>query len=388
MNTFMNSQFMQVANEILKENNKTLKSLFKGKISGNFLIKIKSEVINELGAEFPKLFPVKFDNALTVTGLMETPEYDICRMIVGVHKHHSIFLTKEEIRKNQDNRDYQKMIVSEVVEKVRLHHFSNVFFRKRQLITGDEFLYFPVPYELFTLCIRFDCVLSKSTPEILIYYVDIINNALSVLTLLENNLLSNAYPSCRGMIEQYIKMLILQMHPKCIEAYSKFCHYEIEQSCCNQKFPEEFLCLYNNRVLPAAKSKIEYLHYGWLDNISTYTETNNRYSLYGIIEYLKKNADDELFNALNQLTKLYKGCHAYAHGSSMNVKYPLLNYFELSIMLYYVVKDVFLYLHKEFGIEMCEEDALLIQNLDRDFELLHEQYQMRTSENFELYYGG
>ena len=38
-----------------------------------------------------------------------------------------ILLTKEEIKTNQDDRNYQKMIVSEVIEKVRLHHFSNVF---------------------------------------------------------------------------------------------------------------------------------------------------------------------------------------------------------------------------------------------------------------------
>ena len=55
-------------------------------------------------------------------------------------------------------------------------------------------------------------------------------------------------------------------------------------------------------------------------------------------------------------------------------------------MLYYVVKDVFLYLHKELEIEMFVEDILLLQNLERDFELLNEQYRMCTTENFELYY--
>lgn len=386
MNTFTNSQFIQAVNEITKENNKSLKQLFKNKINGNFLIKIKNEVVRELGAELLQIFPITFSNTTTVTGLSETPEFDICRMIVGVHKHHSIFLTKEEIKANQDDRNYQKMIVSEVIEKVRLHHFSNVFSRKRQFVIGDEFLYFPVPYELFALCMRFNNLLLESDSPILIYYVDIISNALSVLTLLENNLLSNAYPLCRSMIEQYVKMLILQKHPECIVAYSKFCSYEIDQSCCSQKFPEEFLHLYNNRVLPAVKNKIDYLHYGWLDNISTYTEKNNRYSLYGIIEYLKKNADEELLNTLEHLTVLYKGCHAYTHGSSMNIIYPLLHYFELSTMLCYVVKDVFLYLHKELEIEMFVEDILLLQNLERDFKLLNEQYRMCTTENFELYY--
>lgn len=34
-----------------------------------------------------------------ITGIGEAAEYDICRMIVGVHRAHSIFLLDGEIRK-------------------------------------------------------------------------------------------------------------------------------------------------------------------------------------------------------------------------------------------------------------------------------------------------
>ena len=51
---------------------------------------------------------------------------------------------------------------------------------------------------------------------------NIIQKALAALTLLGNNLLSNSYPLCRGMIGQYIKTLMLQRHPEALDAYAKF----------------------------------------------------------------------------------------------------------------------------------------------------------------------
>lgn len=385
MNNFMNPQQIQALKTIEKENDRTLKQLFRDKINGSFLIKIKNQVLTELGAEFFNIFSLSFDYSQIVTGNNQTPEYDICRIITGVHSHHSIFLTKEEIRNTQNDPTYQRMLVNEVVEKIRLYPLNNKFFRKEQLLIGDEYIFFPVPYQLFTLCMRFHSLLRQYQTPILTYYIDIINNALSVLTLMENNLLSNAYPLCRGMIEQYIKTLILQKHPESIETYSKFCEFEIEQSCCSQKYSDDFNALYNKRIYHSAK-KIEYLHYGWLDCISTYKTRTNHYSIYGILEYLQNDANTELSLVLNHLTKLYKGCHGYTHGSSMHVKYPLLQYFELSIMLYYVVKDIFISLYNELNIEMFIDDITLIQNLERDFELLQKQYHMRSTEYFELYY--
>lgn len=86
---------------INEKTNKTLKQLFKGKINGSFLIKIKSSVIIKLSTQLLEYYNFRFDSERIVTGHDETPEYDICRMIVGIHSHHSIFLSKEEIRNNE-----------------------------------------------------------------------------------------------------------------------------------------------------------------------------------------------------------------------------------------------------------------------------------------------
>ena len=388
MNNLINPQLVQLGREICEEHNQTLKEMFRSKIDGWFLIKIKDKVISNLGVGLFQFYHWGFNTSASLVGLEESPEYDICKLIVGIHCHYSVFLSEEEIKKNQRTYEYQMKIVNEVIEKIHLRQFGSACFRRKHLFLGDDFLYFPIPYELFVLCGRFyDTVQTLKLP-IPIYYVDIVNNAISALTLMENNLLANAYPPCRGMIELYLKMLVLQKHPECLNIYNDFCSYEIDQSCCSQKYPEEFNQLYKKRLLQSANNKIDYLHYGWLDYISAYTTRNsNRYSLNGIIMYLQNTSDIDTVNQLEHIKTLYKMCHGYTHGSTFHVKYPLLHYFEISIMLYYVLKDVFTYVHKKYDIEMLLKDQNLLQNLDRDFQVLYEQYERRSTENFELYYG-
>lgn len=380
MNNLFNSQVdsLKLAKAITEENNKTIRQLFKDKINGSFLIRIKSEVLNKIGPDLFNYYSMNFDNAKIVTGRDETPEYDICRIIVGVHKHNSIFLTKEEIRNNEKDNDYQERLVNEVIEKIKFRPYGSKFFRRNQLLLGDEFLYFPVPYELFVISVKSSALISKESNPLFVHYKDIICNALSALTLLENNLLSNAYPLCRTMIELYLKASIIQKYPETNDIYLKFCNFEIEQSCCSQEYPEEFEKLYVNHRLPT-KSKVNYLHFGWLDGISEY---HNEYSIYGILNYLFDNTD----NRKHQLEKLYKMCHGYTHGSVSFVKYPLLQYFEISMMLYYVIIDVFNAIHNELKIEMSAEDKCLCDMLERDFDVLQQQYENRSTEDFETYY--
>ena len=79
-------------------------------------------------------------------------------------------------------------------------------------------------------------------------------------------------------------------------------------------------------------------------------------------------------------------CHGYTHGSAVHVKYPLLQYFEISEMLYYVITTVFNDIHNILNIDYISEDKQLIDIINRDFDILKEQYSKRSTENFDLYY--
>ena len=105
------------------------------------------------------------------------------------------------------------------------------------------------------------------------------------------------------------------------------------------------------------------------------------------MDYLIAEADDEQYSILNHIKALYKMCHGYTHGSTVHVRYPLLQYFEISVMLYYVITTVFNDIYQTLNIDCDPEDKILIENLERDFSLLQEQYKKRSKENFDLYYG-
>ena len=107
-------------NTINEKINSILKQLFKDKINRNFLIKIKNRVITKLSEKMFNYYPNMFNYSTVVTGTEETLEYDICRIIIGTHRHHSIFLSKEEIRNNEKSEIYQKQLVEEVIEKIKI----------------------------------------------------------------------------------------------------------------------------------------------------------------------------------------------------------------------------------------------------------------------------
>ena len=104
------------------------------------------------------------------------------------------------------------------------------------------------------------------------------------------------------------------------------------------------------------------------------------------MEHLETTASEEEFRALKRISNLYKMCHGYTHGSVTQARYPLLHYFEISTMLYEVIRSVYTDLHTMPGSTICEEDAHLLSMLDRDFALLDMQYSLRSTENFDRYY--
>ena len=373
---------------ITEQNNKILKDFFKNKIKGYFLIDIKDQVMKKLGFEnLIKYYNFRWSNESMITGISEATEYDICRMIVGIHRAHSIFLTDDEIRKNEITKKYKQQLVSETIEKIELRQEGSINFRKKALLLGEEFLYYPLPYELFVMSVKMSKMLNdaKDLNCGQLYY-GVIYNSISVLTLMEDNLLGTAYPLCRGAIEMYLKLLALNTQTELYNQYEKFREFEIKQSC-KGTYPKEFNDLFEKHICKNIKSKSAYLHFGWVDFIGEYHDKvkESPYSVYGMIAFLKdknRNKNPEL----EQLENFYQSCHAYTHGSIQTAIYPVLHYFEISIMLYHIIRGTFLLLCKEKGVDAMIGQNDIISMADRDFKELYKQYENRSTENFEKYY--
>lgn len=378
--------YMPDLRAIEEQENETLQSVFKEKIEGWFLIDIKDQVIKALGLEnFMRFYDFRRSPERMIKGIGEAAEYDICRIIVGIHRAHSIFLSSGEIRKNEKSGRYKKQLISETLEKIKLRFYGSVHFRKNTLFHGEEFLYYPLPYELFAITTKMNQMLvAEHAMRCEQLYYGIVYNGYSVLSLLGDNLLGTAYPLCRGAIEMYLKLLILNNCQKLCDQYETFRSFEVAYAC-SQTYPQKFIDLFEKRACQSSKAKAAYLHFGWVDFIEKYHKSVKKspYSVYGIITFLKTKNKDRI-SELEILEKFYKACHAYTHGSIQTAKYPLLHYFEISIMLYYIMRGAFLLMCEARGEQALIDGSDVISMIDRDFDILYEQYNMRSTEMFEI----
>lgn len=388
--TYDMASWKQWAEEIQKSTDSGFRELFKNKIRGSFLIGIKKQVFNIMGTEIFQYYDFRWSNENILTGKDDLPEYDVCRFIVGIHQAHSIFLSPDEIRKNERDVRYREHLVDEVIEKLRFHRYGSFFFRKRTLVQGKEFLYYPVPYELFVLCARtYELLVSRKNigqDACWLLYYDMATKGLAALSLVEDNFYGGAYPLCRGVLEMYFKFLVLNNDFNAAQHYKLFMRYEMEQSCCSQKYPKEFTDIFEKRRKQEINSKVAYLHYGWLDWVDGYHDIVKQvpYSMNGIIAYLKNSLPSKKQDELSKLKYFYKMCHGYTHGSVQGAIYPELHYFEISIMLYYTIRNTFVMICNKYNEDFAVNGVDVIAIVDRDIIELLDQYEKRSTEKFEL----
>ena len=376
--------------EMRRENNRALKRLFSGQIKQSFLIRVLEIVRKKYCFELFELFKINPSIESMITGQIETMDYDVCKHIVGIHKVRMIFVKPDERNCFQNNDAYVNGLVDEVMNALRLRFYGDVFFRKQQMTSGDNFIYFPILYYLFVITIKANSILQNSNffSFSRSFYNQIFNKSLATLSLIEDGFHDSAYSCARSAIEYFINFLIINKTPNVIKEFGDFIDYDVRKENCDEGYTEEFRDKYTNRINKNEKSMINYLHFGWVDKIENYHQivVTRPYSFGGLIKYLKKDSDEEKNILLERLEKLHKMCHSYSHGNISICRYPLLHYFELSQMLYYVLRTSYVMLCKETNISVDIEKINVLDVLDNEFKLLLKQYNERTTENFEQYY--
>lgn len=389
----IDNPFLQSFGKMQKEFDKALGHLFAGKIKANVLKDIKRRVQELLGEDIQKYFDFDLSTEKFVAGMDDaaTIDYEICRYIVGVHRSNLVFLSDSERVAKEKDTCYREQLVKDVIENIKLRPYAGVLFRKHPIMQGENFIYFPLPYDLFAISIRINNILSTnlshSDPLRSIYAI-IANKGLAALSMLEDNFLDNAYPICRGAMELYTKMLLLLNEPQAIDEFFKFSEYELRQSCCEQTYLNEFIILFDNRTKQTERNKVEYLHFGWVDKITDYHKIVHQkpYTINGIITYLRSKYKDTDKDFFYRFESLYKMCHGYTHGNINISKYPLLHYFEISIMLCYVLLHTYQIICEQYNESNSINDVDIIAKVEHDFEQVCKQYNQRSTEKFEMYY--
>ncbi len=215
----------------------------------------------------------------------------------------------------------------------------------------------------------------------------IMNKSTAALTLLEDRFLDTAYMPCRTVIEMYIKLLLFRKHQNLFAESAKFTYYDLDKTCCSQTYNDEFKAAFKKRKC-AKTSMLDFLHYGFVDAVDDYHSVVKQtpYSVNGILQYLCHDADAETSALLERLKRLYTMCHGYTHGNVITAKYPLLHYFEISLILGEIVPSIYLMLCADIGIDTNIDDFDILQRFETEFSLLKEQYNARSTENFEKAY--
>ena len=198
------------------------KKIFANKIKENFLAKVLyrvEESSNEL--DLKELFDFKF-NILEMIEYLDLFYYEICENIIGIHSSNNIFLNHDERKNKEKNEEYIKNLALKSIEQLKLRKYSSSFFSEKQIIPGDDFLFFPVPYKLFSIVTNVTKALEnvRCDYEFRELYFNIFNKAIAVLVLLGDNLLDSCYPIARGIIELYLKLIILKLNPSLIHEHN------------------------------------------------------------------------------------------------------------------------------------------------------------------------
>lgn len=378
----------KISEAINRQHDQVIKQIFRDKIKPGFLINMKYRVLNKADLTFiQNVFNLNFGPETGVVDSDNAVDYDICRHIVGTHKSNTIFMTPEERSFKEKDEEYKEQLANQVVARLRVRKLGSVFFRNKPLVLGEDYIYYSVPYELFVLCVRMGQIVStcdQSLPNVPAIS-RVMNKSLAALSLIEDGFFDSAYPLCRSVIELYLKLLLVKDNETLTHEMFRFANFDLDKTCCSQEYSDEFNQLYENKKGKTKTGKVEFLQYGFVDCIPDYHQivTFNPYSIGGIMKYLLHDACDEDAYDLERLDYLYKMCHGYTHGNVVTARFPLLHYFELSLILGIIVPNTYRMLCDICDSEYSINETAVLNEFNRDFALLNEQFKKRSTENFE-----
>ena len=382
----LSKEYIELLEKSKRDLNKDLKSCFSGQITLNFMLDIMYTMIN-LYPDLSNYIQAPADTKAILSGRTQNLFYVLCEHIIGAHRSKIIFLSDEERSKLEDDKDYRTNLIRDVYLEIRLRPNIDPFIRNSQLIRGDRFLLFPVPYYISILESRF-LQFSAKSKELPFIYTDIANKSLAVLSLLQDNFADCSYSTCRIIIEDYLRANVFHNCKEALSEYYKYADYELKQSL---GYPpeQEFLVKYDNRIAKGCKNKIDYLHYGWVDVIPHYHEivSNHPYTFGGLKKFVvDKFSNSESKKRFELLDYYHNMCHGYTHGSISNSKYPLLHYFEICSILVNTTVNAYHALCNELGIETSIDGVDIIAEINKHYKILKEAEAKKSTINFDNYY--
>lgn len=382
------NEIIRKKNEINKKKHEALRNIFKNDIKGSFLISILNKVYDVLGNSIFQYYPNAFNitDIVVLQGADERIDFDICQHIVGIHKFNTLFLSNEEKGSLQKDTKYIEKLCHKVCEHIKLRYYGSSFFVNRPLMVGDQFVFFPLSYDIFVLTTYLFEKLPREElqkDDFYMFYNSMLSQSAAILTLVENGLLNLSYPQVRNLIELFFKYEVLYINKSALKEYNLFCDYQIEYLV-NNRASDEF-----NKKYKSVKKNVsfsDYLNYGWIDSIVefNYLEGDKHYSIPGIYNYLKMvNKNTNYFDSLKEL---HNRCHALSHGNTITKTFTLESYFELIPNMALIIKALLIDISNIIKERPIIEGIDIIDKFDKDLKDFNDKIRTIKREDILKYY--
>lgn len=321
-----------------RESMRAYKRIFSGTIKESFLYSVLSKIQQD--TRYNAVFLNTFDpeKELSYDSLVcghNYSEIDICKMIVMCHYTNTVMMTDLERGKCQENEEYKKILINDVIKMFCLERLAGGFFSNSSLET-----YLPLIYYVSALTnycgIRCDEIRNKSISAKISYLYDfnrimvdkILIKIRACISLADIRAIDELTITFRTLIELFMTFATLwDKNQNIVETYLKHDEMTFNYNC-GEAIPDE--------VKKVAKiervNEVQLINFGWIKSLEEFSiieKEKNPYTLAALGKILDKKCAYFCSNFGTDLYKIYRWCNPQIHGTVL-----MMNYFEQEVSIF------------------------------------------------------
>lgn len=300
-----------------------LKEIFSRYIPGNLLIDVLENYIFKHEENLRELARIFNLPSLDLSGT--TAVYVSAKLVAA--NHHANMLTKGNIEKMRLSKkeEYKNELARSVMEQIRIAPYNLQGLENTNVFLDEPYIAPAVILaNVLVHAIAENKELSlkklKQNHIALTLIYEGCKSVISTMVLFQLGSYTQAISVYRNLLEEMVKLQIIELYPESIKSYERFCEYNIAYQ--NERPSKEFEKEFAEKKIRKAWTQ-NFLMYGWLDSIAIY---NHNYSF--------KSAT-ELFSDGAYIYKLYEYSSRFTHSTHIGLDYNWENlkyYFSLNTL--------------------------------------------------------
>ena len=365
------------------------KSIFSGTIKESFLVEMINNVESDprYAARYFQTLDINKALSFETIAVGQKPHYlDLTKMIVMAHYFRTGLLSEAEKGKCQNDINYKKDLVNEVLSMYQIEKYATPFFNNSSL---EAFL--PLIYYISAInnyCgIKYDEMVNKKL--ISNKYNERFNNQMlyKILTKIRAcvNLtdiwaVDELMVVFRTLIESFMVYLVLwDQKDGVIDSFFEFDSASFEYNY-NGEIPDDMKFMAEDQ----GANKLNFVNYGWIKNLEEFKHVSNKlkaYNLGGLAQIINIKYSDFIEDWGDNLYKLFKSCNPQTHATTQ-----VMNYYQIELYVFNTIGDIlrvicdimskslFSFDFKVDGVDLIEElKACMDKSIKLSEELSHNE---------------